>query len=235
MKIYGLNKTTLLDYPGRVAATVFTGGCNFRCPFCHNGDLVLCSEKPETFSEEEVLLFLEKRRNILHGVCITGGEPTLNHDLREFIMKIRNLGLSVKLDTNGSNPEVLEELLKDSLLDYVAMDIKNSFAKYEETAGVFDNFERIKASVERLKNSSIPYEFRTTVVKDFHSEMDLYEICEWIQGAPLYVLQQFIKDNGILGNQDFQAYTDFELKGICERLNHNSAMAGKVLLRGAGS
>lgn len=135
MLISGLNKTTLLDYPGRVAATVFTGGCNFRCPFCHNAGLVLRPLSQESYTEEEVLTFLRKRRGILTGVCITGGEPTIQQDLPDFVRRIKELGLQVKLDTNGSHPQMLAELIKDGLLDYVAMDIKNSPQRYLQTIG----------------------------------------------------------------------------------------------------
>ena len=172
MLISGLNKTTLLDYPGRVAATVFTGGCNFRCPFCHNGGLVLSPLTQEHYTEEDILGFLKKRKHILSGVCITGGEPTIQQDLPDFIRKIKELGLAVKLDTNGSHPHMLEELIGKKQIDYVAMDIKNVPGKYQETTGLAeegayaeasDNAFPVKAvqqSVELLKNSGIPAQWR---------------------------------------------------------------------------
>lgn len=213
MHIFGFSKTTLLDYPKHVAATIFTGACNFRCPFCHNGDLVLDPMSIGEFDENEVLSTLKKRNKILEGVCITGGEPTLQKDLPEFIKKVRDIGLLVKLDSNGYRPEVLESLLKDNLLDYVAMDIKNSPDKYQMTVGIPDfDISRINQSVEILKNCDIPYEFRTTVVKELHSESDFIKIGEWLQGAPLYFLQSY-KDSEAIISPGFSAYS-------AEELNH---------------
>ena len=187
MLLVGLNKTTLLDYPGRVAATIFTGGCNFRCPFCHNGDLVLRPSAQNTYSEEEVLSFLRKRKNVLKGVCISGGEPTLQEDLPDFIRKIKKIGYDVKLDTNGYRPEVLEHFLQDGLVDYVAMDIKNCKEKYGLTVGA-DEFalRNIEESVNILLRADIPYEFRTTVVKELHGFEDIVKISEWIAGCQRY-------------------------------------------------
>lgn len=191
MKICGLNKTTLLDYPGCVAATIFLGGCNFRCPFCHNGDLVLKSGQMTGYEEKEVLAFLKKRRNVLEGVCITGGEPTLHAELPEFISKIKELGYLVKLDTNGSNPEMLKSLVKEKLIDYVAMDVKAPLTKYEKACGVAVDVEKIKQSVEFLKQGEIPYEFRTTVVKELHTGEDILEIGRYLHGASKYFLQSY--------------------------------------------
>ena len=191
MKICGFNKTTLLDYPGCVAATIFLGGCNFRCPFCHNGDLVLKSGQMTGYEEKEVLAFLKKRRNVLEGVCITGGEPTLHAELPEFISKIKELGYLVKLDTNGSNPEMLKSLVKEKLIDYVAMDVKAPLAKYEKVCGVAVDVEKIKQSVEFLKQGEIPYEFRTTVVKGLHTGEDILEIGRYLHGASKYFLQSY--------------------------------------------
>ncbi len=191
MKICGLNKTTLLDYPGCVSATIFVGGCNFRCPFCHNGDLVLCSNELPKYSEEEVFSFLEKRKNVLEGVCVTGGEPTLYNELPNFIEKIKALGYKVKLDTNGSNPAMLKELVKEKLVDYVAMDIKAPVYNYDKVCGALVDIEKIKESVEFLKEKSVPYEFRTTVVKELHSKEDIIEIGKWLVGAENYYLQNY--------------------------------------------
>ena len=191
MKICGFNKTTLLDYPGCVAATIFLGGCNFRCPFCHNGDLVLKSGQMTGYEEKEVLAFLKKRRNVLEGVCITGGEPTLHAELPEFISKIKELGYLVKLDTNGSNPEMLKSLVKEKLIDYVAMDVKAPLTKYEKACGVAVDVEKIKQSVEFLKKGEIPYEFRTTVVKELHTGEDILEIGRYLRGASKYFLQSY--------------------------------------------
>ncbi|MDO5018843.1 MAG: anaerobic ribonucleoside-triphosphate reductase activating protein [Lachnospiraceae bacterium] len=252
MLISGLNKTTLLDYPGRVAATVFTGGCNFRCPFCHNGGLVLSPLTQEHYTEEDVLAFLKKRKNILSGVCITGGEPTIQQDLPDFIQQIKELGLAVKLDTNGSHPHMLEELIAKKQIDYVAMDIKNAPGKYQETTGLTGEgaageepgksfpVKAVQQSVELLKNSRIPYEFRTTVVKEFHTLEDLQEICAWIAGSPAYYLQQFEDSGQLIAEMDrsvekgmiFRAYEETEIKSIAECLNKIPGMEGKVHLRG---
>ena len=252
MLISGLNKTTLLDYPGRVAATVFTGGCNFRCPFCHNGGLVLSPLTQEHYTEEDVLAFLKKRKNILSGVCITGGEPTIQQDFPDFIQQIKELGLAVKLDTNGSHPHMLEELIAKKQIDYVAMDIKNAPGKYQETTGLTGEgaageepgksfpVKAVQQSVELLKNSRIPYEFRTTVVKEFHTLEDLQEICAWIAGSPAYYLQQFEDSGQLIAEMDgsvekgmiFRAYEETEIKSIAECLNRIPEMEGKIHLRG---
>lgn len=191
MKICGLNKTTLLDYPGCVSATIFVGSCNFRCPFCHNGDLVLCSNELPKYTEEELFSFLKKRKNVLEGVCVTGGEPTLYNELPEFIKKIKALGYKVKLDTNGSNPKMLKELMKEKLVDYVAMDVKAPIHNYNKVCGVTVDVEKIKESVEFLKEKSVPHEFRTTLVKELHSKEDVLEIGKWISGAENYYLQSY--------------------------------------------
>ena len=194
MKICGLNKTTLLDYPGCVAATIFLGGCNFRCPFCHNGDLVLCSGDLKEYSIEEILTFLEKRKNVLEGVCITGGEPTLCNELPKFIEKIKELGYLVKLDTNGSKFSVLKELVEKKLIDYVAMDIKAPLDEYDVVCGVAVDKENIKQSIDFLKKSGVMYEFRTTVVKELHTKESILEIGRLIAGAKNYYLQSY-KEN----------------------------------------
>lgn len=238
MLICGLNKTTLLDYPGRVAATVFTGGCNFRCPFCHNAGLVLSPLTQEHYTEEDILSFLRKRRNILSGVCITGGEPTIQQDLPDFIQKIKELGIAVKLDTNGSHPQMLEQLIHERQIDYVAMDIKNSPAKYQDTAGF--PVEQVLSSADLLMQSDIPYEFRTTVVKEFHTLQDLEEIAGWIRGCPGYYLQQFEDSGQLIAEMDgsvdrigsFHAYEEAELKEMANSLNQIPGMEGKVHLRG---
>ena len=198
MKICGLQKTTLLDFPGHVAATIFTGGCNFRCPFCHNSDL-LGSDVPPAFSEEEVLSFLSKRAGILEGVAITGGEPTLQPDLEDFIRQIRSLGLQIKLDTNGYKPEILKDLCEKQLVDYVAMDIKTCKERYSLVAGIPSiHIEAIEESMHYLMASKIPFEFRTTVVKELHSAEDFEKIGPWISGCPNYYLQNFVDSGNVL-------------------------------------
>ena len=169
MLILGLTKTTLLDYPEHVAATLFTGGCNFRCPYCHNRDIVLQSSTLPPLAEDEIFSFLRKRQHVLSGVCITGGEPTLHQDLPAFIERIRALGYLVKLDTNGSNPQMLCSLIQDRLINYCAMDIKNAPEKYAVTAGC-QNLAAVKESVQLLlRQQTVPYEFRTTLVAELHS------------------------------------------------------------------
>ena len=198
MSIDGLQKMTLLDFPGKVACTVFTGGCNFRCPFCHNALLVTkLPEKPD-YSEDEILSFLEKRTGLLDGVAITGGEPLLNPDIADFIRKIRSMGYAVKLDTNGSFPERLKAIVGEGLVDYVAMDIKNRKEKYAETIGLKNlDLSKIEESVEFLKSGAVDYEFRTTVVEQFHTVEDIRAAAEWISGAKRYFLQNFV-DSGEL-------------------------------------
>lgn len=199
MKISGLQKMTLLDYPGKIAATVFTGGCNFRCPFCHNASLVLNTGKTKGISEEEFFDFLVKRKGLLDGICISGGEPLLQEEIKKFIFKIKALGFSVKLDTNGSFSDKLKELIEDGLIDYVAMDLKNSSAGYAKTSGVTGEvLQEIKESVAFLLADRVEYEFRTTVVKDFHTEEDFVAIGRWIQGASRYFLQGFVDSGDLL-------------------------------------
>lgn len=199
MEIHGLVKTTLLDYPQHVATTVFTGGCNFRCPFCHNKDLVLHPTSVPLISEDSFFSFLKKRQGILDGVCITGGEPTLQPDLVLFIRKIKDLGFLVKLDTNGYCPEILQLLLEEHLLDYVAMDIKNSPEKYALTAGLFNlNLDKINRSIALLLACSIPYEFRTTLVSELHTNEDMIKIGQWIKGASAYFLQAYKESDTVI-------------------------------------
>lgn len=199
MQIHGLNKTTLLDYPEHLAATVFTGGCNFRCPFCHNAGLVLNPGEQPVISKEEVLSFLRKRKGILNGVCITGGEPTLQKDLPEVIRQIKEMGYLVKLDTNGYRPEVLAQLLEEKLLDYVAMDIKSSPERYGVVAGLRElDISVICRSVDLLQHSGIKYEFRTTVVKELHSKEDFEEIAKWLAGSPVHYLQAYRENENVI-------------------------------------
>ena len=192
MKIHGLQKMTLLDYPGKVACTVFLGGCEFRCPFCHNADL-LDVNAPAEMDDEELLRFLKTRTGLLDGVAITGGEPLLRQDLPDLLVRIRDLGYLVKIDTNGDHPARLKKILDEGLADYVAMDVKNSPQRYGETVGIpgFDT-ARISESIGILLSSDTEYEFRTTVVKQFHDEASFEEIGPWIRGAKRYFLQGFV-------------------------------------------
>lgn len=213
MKICGLQKTTLLDYPGHVAATIFLGGCNFRCPFCHNKDL-LGDNCKSAFSQEEVLDFLKKRASILEGVCITGGEPTLHLMLELFIRQIRQLGYLVKLDTNGYRPEVLKDLCSKQLIDYVAMDIKTCRENYAAAAGVSPvHISLLEESVDFLMTGDIPYEFRTTVVKELHTTKDFQSIGRWLTGAGSYYLQNYTDSDQVL-HPGFTSCTKEELLGF---------------------
>ena len=191
-------KLTLLDYPGKVACTVFLQGCNFKCPFCHNASLVRCDG--DSMETEEFLGFIKSRFGILDGVCVTGGEPTLFPELYDFIKEIKSIGYSVKLDTNGTNPEMLKRLIGDGLIDFVAMDIKNSPAKYSLTCGTAVDLGKIRESKEILMNSGIAFEFRTTVVKELHEDGDFEEIGEFIKGAPRYFLQRFTDSGDIIAD-----------------------------------
>ena len=198
MEIQGLQKLTLLDWPGKVACTVFLGGCNFRCPFCHNGDLV-AGTPPAGMAEEELFCFLQKRQGLLDGVCVTGGEPLLRPDLGDLLRRIKSLGFPVKLDTNGSHPEALRRLWEDGLVDYVAMDIKNCPARYAETTGIPGlDLAPIRESVIWLLTGKVDYEFRTTVVRQLHSEEDLLAAARWIRGAQRYFLQSFVNRDTVL-------------------------------------
>lgn len=217
MKIEAIQKLTLLDFPQKMAATIFTHGCNFRCPFCHNAGLVTQAQQAG-ISEEEVLRFLKTRQGILEGVCITGGEPLLQEGIEDFIREIKAMGFLVKLDTNGSFPEKLKALCKKGLVDYVAMDIKNSKQKYSVTVGkkLFD-LSAVSESVEFLKKGTIPYEFRTTVTKDFHTMDDLLDIAKWLSGCDAYYLQQFV-DSGNLIDSAINGHPDEDLKTMYKEL-----------------
>jgi len=196
MIIGGLQKLTLIDYPGHLAATVFTFGCNFRCPFCHNPELVSGSwYKISGILEEDFFKFLKERKGKLEGVCITGGEPTIQPDIVEFVRKIKNLGFKVKLDTNGARPDILRELFQKKLLDFVAMDIKSDLENYAKTTNSKLDIERIRLSVDLIRNSGIDYEFRTTAVPGLHKEEDFAKIGEWLEGSKKYVLQKY-EDKG---------------------------------------
>lgn len=229
MQIYGFNKTTLLDYPEHVAATVFTGGCNFRCPFCHNGELVLAPGAMEQVSEQEVWEHLKKRKGILDGVCITGGEPTLQKDLVDFVKRLKDMGYLVKLDTNGYRPRILWSLLQEGLLDYVAMDIKASKENYGRAAGVDGiDLSPIEESVGMLKSSHIDYEFRTTVVKGLHSIEEFDHIGSFLAGSRAYYLQQFRETKQVI-QQGFEAFSKEEMEAMAKLCRK---YIDKVCLRG---
>ena len=200
MKIAGLQKLTLLDYPGKIACTVFAAGCNYRCPFCQNADLVLPELYPEEIGRAELSSFLKKRAGILDGICISGGEPLLTGGAEGLMEEAKALGYLVKLDTNGSFPERLESLAAKGLLDYVAMDLKNSPERYAETVGLAEyDLSPIRESVSFLLSGAVPYEFRTTVVREFHGDADFLSIGEWIQGARRYFLPGFVDSGNLIG------------------------------------
>lgn len=201
MQFSGFQKLTLLDYPEKTACTLFTAGCNFRCPFCHNAALVTHIDNSNFFTEEYVLDYLKKRQGVLDGVCITGGEPLMHKELPDFIAKVKALGYLVKLDTNGSYPDRLAALIDSGNIDYVAMDIKNSQEKYLETADCSaEDFENVKKSVELLKQKKIDFEFRTTVVREYHAVEDIKKIAEWIAPTDKYFLQNFIDSGDLIKN-----------------------------------
>lgn len=221
MKIMGLQKLTLLDFPGRMACTVFTDGCNFRCPFCHNASLVVGERWEPLMSEEEFFAFLKKRQGVLDGVCITGGEPTLQPDLEDFIIKVRELGYAVKLDTNGFLPDKMMDLVNKGLVDYVAMDIKSSPSGYGRATGIRNfNIAPIKRSIDFLKSGKIPFEFRTTVVKELHGEQEIQDIGRWIAGDYSYYLQAF-EDSGNLINDGLHGYDENEMKKLLNLLKND--------------
>lgn len=214
MQIHGLIKTTLLDYPGYLACTVFLGGCNFRCPFCHNKNLVLTPESEEIISFEYLFEYLKKRKNLLEGVCISGGEPTIHSDLKDFIAEIKKEGLKVKLDTNGSHPEVIKELYDLHLIDYIAMDIKASKDKYPYVTGVPDlDILKIEESIDFIMSRASNYEFRTTVVKELHTPDDIKKIKNRLKGCKLYRLQSYRDSENVIV-PGFTSYSEEELKKL---------------------
>ncbi|MDM8213355.1 anaerobic ribonucleoside-triphosphate reductase activating protein [Enterococcus hirae] len=208
----GIQKLTLLDFPGHTACTLFTQGCNYRCPFCHNAGLV--EGKERVIPAGEILEFLAKRKGLLDGVCLTGGEPLIHPELHDFIREVKAQGFLVKLDTNGSFPDVLERLVHENLLDYVAMDLKNTPEKYPQTTGMKkEDLEPIEESIHFLLRGEVPYEFRTTVVREFHTKEDLVKMAHWIADADKYFLQAFV-DSGNLIQPGLSGYAENELKEL---------------------
>lgn len=229
MKIGGLMKMTLLDFPGYVACTVFLEGCNFRCPFCHNADLAV-AKSPDRIIEEEFFGFLKKRQGVLDGVCVSGGEPLMTAEALDFLKKIKAMGYKLKLDTNGSFPERLKSAVQSGLCDYVAMDIKNAPGKYGQTSGSEKiTFDTVKESIEFLKDSGIPHEFRTTVVKDFHTKEDIAEIAKIIGENEKYFIQPF-RDGERVMVMGLQEFDNEELKILLDTARE---YAPKTCVRGA--
>jgi pyruvate formate lyase activating enzyme len=207
MKIGGLQKVSLIEYPGKISAIVFTQGCNFRCPYCYNPELVEPGLYKDCLPEDEIFSFLKKRKGKLDAVTITGGEPTIQHDLMEFMWYVKKMGYYIKMDTNGSQPAVIEKLMSRKLLDYIAMDVKGPLAKYRIVTGSNVHEDEIKQSMELIMKSGLPYEFRTTVLKQMLQEDDILEIGKLIKNAGLYILQQFIPARTL--DKEFQNYKEY--------------------------
>ena len=219
MKISGFDKLTLLNYPDKVACTIFTSGCNLRCPFCHNSGLVTNNYNEISF--DSIYEYLKKRIGILDGVCITGGEPLIHADIKDYIKKIKDLGYLVKIDTNGCNPKLLKELIDLKLVDYIAMDIKNIYSKYDITSGVKVNIDNIKESISIIENSGIDYEFRTTIVKEFHSTQDIKEILSYISSNSNYYIQNFKNSNDVF-NRNLSSFSEKELVEMKNKINNKN-------------
>ena len=219
MQIGGLQKVSLMEYPGKISAIAFTQGCNFRCPYCHNPELVDPDLYGECLSEEEVVSFLERRKGKLEAVTITGGEPTIYHDLIDFIKCVRKIGYLIKLDTNGSYPEVLEQLIRSRLVDYIAMDMKGPLHKYKMVTKSKIDVDKIRQSIEMIMKSGVPYEFRTTIPKSLLQEDDLLEMGKILRNASCYILQQFVPTKTL--DKQFlkhKAYSQEEMENFREKL-----------------
>ncbi len=236
MKIYGLMKTTLLDYPGKVASTVFLGGCNMRCPFCHNMDLVTGLDQVEPIAYSSVIDHLNLRKGVIDGVCITGGEPTLQPDLTAFIEEIKNMGLLVKLDSNGTQTRVLKEFIEKRLIDYIAIDVKASFNKYPLVCGLSGpdtNPDMVKSLINNVKNTIslvknqnfIPYEFRTTVIREYHDDEEFSLIGDMLEGSNAYYLQNFVCSD-FVPNKGLHGYTKGELVSLADKLSQKIKTVG---------
>lgn len=232
MILHGLTKLTLLDFPGHIACTVFAGHCNMRCPFCHNAPLVLFPDAQPQLPEEDFFAFLKKRRGMLEGVCVTGGEPTLAPDLLPFLKKIKEMGYLVKLDTNGTNPALLRDAAAAGLLDYVAMDIKSALSRYAQAVGILDFCtDAVAESADFLMHAGIPYEFRTTVVRELHDVAVFSEIGRWLHGASAYYLQAFQSEGDLIcyfkeGSGTLTGYSARELHDFCALLAPHFGQVG---------
>jgi len=214
MNIGGFQEVSLLDYPGKVAAIIWTTGCNFRCPFCYNPDLVF--EKTDNVSVEHILSFLDARKGKIDALSISGGEPFLQRDLKDFILQVKNRGYLVKVDTNGSFPDRLKEFLDEGLIDYVSMDVKDTKKKYKKITGVSVDIDDISTSIDLIKDYAADYEFKTTVIPKFHQKEDIIEIAGWLKGSKKYFLQQFKSDTSIISSETFSRYSKEELLNMCE-------------------
>ena len=229
MEIGGFQKVTLLDFPTKIACIVFTKGCNFKCPYCQNGSLVLNTEDGDLIDLEEIFSYLEKRKKVLDGVCISGGEPLIQKNIKELLIKIKSMGFLVKLDTNGTNPITLKELIELKLVDYVAMDIKNSFSKYDITVGGVNPFvENIKKSIEILEETNIPHEFRTTIVKELHTINDILEIGKMFCPKTKYYLQNYEESDNVI-KKGMHGFSSLELK---KKKNSLKKIMPNLIIRG---
>lgn len=229
MQINGFQKLTLLDYPEHIACTIFTGGCNFRCPFCHNADLVLNLSSQPKIDVDVVINILKKRKGILEGVCISGGEPTMQKDLGLFIQQVKELGFLIKLDTNGTRPDLIKSFVQDQLIDYIAMDIKNSKLNYFVSSGIPNIYlSEIEESIKFLLSNALPYEFRTTVVAEHHNSKTFTEIAQWVKGANSYYLQTY-QDSPSLITQGLHPASKDEMLNYRNILNQTVSL---VELRG---
>lgn len=230
MLIGGLQKTSLIDYPDRVSCIVFTVGCNFRCPFCQNSELVTNTKHSPLISEEYFFSFLESRKGLLDAVVITGGEPLMQKDMESFLKRVKSMGFLVKLDTNGSFPDILERMIKKRLVDYVAMDVKSSQEKYGRASGVEMDIGKVRKSVEVIMKSGVDYEFRTTAVPGIHSKEDFIEIGRWLRGAKKYYIQKFSNEKTLDSRlSEGKPFTEGEAGKICESIRN---LFGKCELRG---
>lgn len=217
MEIQGFQKMTLLDFPGKVAATVFLGGCNLRCPFCHNASLVTHIDPSAACGEDAVLSYLTKRRGIIDGICVTGGEPLLRTDIAPFLEKVKSLGLLVKLDTNGTFPDRLRALVEAGLVDYVAVDVKNAKERYAATVGL-EGFDvtPIERTLQFLREGAVSYELRTTVVREFHDADAIRSLAEWIEGAPRYYLQTFADSGDLIASEPLHPVPRAEMEEMAK-------------------
>ena len=223
MIIDGFEELTLLDYPGHLACMIFTRGCNFRCPYCQNSSLIRYKKEPGNYSEENIIDYLKKRKGKLEGIVISGGEPTIQKGLKDFIIKVKELGYKVKLDTNGSNPKILKELIDNNLIDYVAMDIKNDLDSYEKITNSKMNTKAIKESIDILSNSKIDHEFRTTIMKGCHKITNLKKILELVKKNKYYI-QNFKMSDDVI-DKTLNSFTTEELKMLKEELiDHNNVI-----------
>ncbi len=230
MDIRGLQKLSMVDFPGKLAATVFTGGCNLRCPFCHNALLVTRLAETPRLEAGEVLAFLSRRVGMLDGVVLTGGEPLLQKDAAEFLARVKDLGYAVKLDTNGFFPEALADILGKGLADYIAMDIKNTPEKYAQTVGLPQvDLSAVEESIRLIRGSGVDYEFRTTLVKPLHAPEDMEIIGKWLEGSSRYVLQNFRNSGDLIAGSGLQGFEKLELARFSAKAE---PFFGQVLLRG---